>query len=234
MNLIHVDRRKRLKRPLGILLVSALYFAYPFINYWHFVSHYNVSIHEISFIMSKLNSIQLILLFVPFIISFGLFFIQKWGWYTFLIHSFALISFNIYALYKYKVLKNYISLAEVVIVTAICIYFLRKDISAPYMKLYPRGFRGEKRKPIQIPITIYLEKGMLAKETRDLSLAGFYVDWENSNLEINSAVKVNFRSEKNIYELNAGVVRIDENGVGFAFRNVSDEVETSLRKNFRL
>jgi hypothetical protein len=234
MNQVVKDRRMRLKRPLSILLVSGLCFLYPIINYWHFVNYYNVPLREFNFIMSKLNVMQIVLLFTPFIVAIGLYLVKKWGWYLFLIYSFFLISFNIYAIFKFKVLKNYLSLGEVVIVTILSIYFLRKDISAPYMKLYPRGFRGEKRTPIEVDIMLNMGSEKIQKKTRDLSQAGFYVDWEKCELTLNSSLQVSFSSKQRAYNVEVGVVRIDDMGVGFAFRNLTPSVERHLRKDFKL
>jgi hypothetical protein len=98
-------------------------------------------------------------------------------------------------------------------------FFLRKDISAPYFKLYPRGWRGENRKPIEIEVTID-GKGY---QTLDVSNTGIYVDWKNCEKELGDEVLIIFKPDSNLNssvlkETKAGVVRIDESGVGLAFR----------------
>lgn len=129
-----------------------------------------------------------------------------------------LILFNIYATIVNPIKFNFYSLFESTIIFLGAVYFLKKDISAPYLKMYPRGWRGEKRKPIQIQVCI----NGTDRLTKDISEAGFYVDWNDVPFEINAEVAVEIETERDKRLFVAGVVRKDMNGAGFAFRGLSD------------
>ena len=97
------------------------------------------------------------------------------------------------------------------------VFFLRKDISAPYFKLYPRGWRGEKRKPVELDVIIDDRK----YKTKDVSSNGVYVDWKDCDKELGDEIIIRFKQVDNNSlpkEAKVGIVRIDEVGVGLAFR----------------
>jgi hypothetical protein len=97
------------------------------------------------------------------------------------------------------------------------VFFLRKDISSPYFKLYPRGWRGEKREPVELDVIIDDRE----YKTKDVSSNGVYVDWKNCEKELGDEIIIRFKQPDNTMlptETKVGVVRIDESGVGLAFR----------------
>jgi len=96
------------------------------------------------------------------------------------------------------------------------VFILRKNISAPYFKLYPRGWRGEKRNPIELEVLLDDEEF----KTKDISPNGIYVDWKNCDKKLGDEVLLEFKKENSIIPrtTKAGIVRIDETGVGLAFR----------------
>ncbi|MBP7283043.1 MAG: PilZ domain-containing protein [Leptospiraceae bacterium] len=203
--------------PKTILSAGVFLIFYPIVNLFGIAFYYKN--FSLDFLSKNISIVQFILIFFPVIIGIGLIRIQKWAWYSFLIYAILLIGFNFYGAIKNPVLFNYISILEVIVVSFLIAYFLRKDISSPYFKLYPRGWRGEKRKPIQKNLLI----DNISKTTRDFSEAGFYVDWDNPNLELNSEVTVEIKNGSDKQKFPAGVVRIDSNGVGFAFRRLTKE-----------
>lgn len=204
-NTLTLDRRKRYKRPISIILIGSLLILYPFINIYNLMKYYHYSYIETHKLFLTLNPVQLLLLFFPWVSGIGLLLVKKWGWYLFLLNSFSLIIFNFYAIYLQPVSYNYRSLAEGLAVFGFSVFFLRRDISAPYMKVYPRGWRYEKRKPVIIDIAIDGKK----TKTRDISSAGLYADWEGEVYELNTEVDVSILSKENIaIELKAGVVEL--------------------------
>jgi hypothetical protein len=94
-----------------------------------------------------------------------------------------------------------------------------------YMATYGAGFcdkmRGEKREPIILDVQI---DGNNFK-TKDVSLNGVYIDWVDCDKELGDELilkfttKIRVHSDNNLTnEVKAGIVRIDNTGVGLAFR----------------
>lgn len=215
-----MERRKRIQRPKELIIISILLILSPVYNYILQLKMLGYGFNLIGFQNLKFNLIEYLFLFIPVVCGIGLYYIQKWAWYLFLIYSSILISFNLYSVILRPIKYNFYSLFESSIVLIGVIYFLRKDISAPYFKMFPRGFRGEKRKPIQIDLKVNNE----IKKTRDFTNSGFYVHWVKVNFQLNQEVEVELEDK---IKLKAGVVRIDyENdetfGVGFAFRSLKE------------
>lgn len=217
------DRRKRYKIPDSILASSILIMSLPILNLVEQVYHWNLGISNVFLFIQDLNILQLFFIFAPFLIGIGLLFVKKWAWYSLIIYLTILFLFDISQFISQTSLYNFGIILRTFVGAILLILFLRKDIQAPYFKLYPRGFRGEKRKPIhtrvKIENTIY--------ETRDVSERGIYVDWANCDKNLNEEIHLEFldignssnKSLKNIPKFTkASVVRIDEKGVGIAFR----------------
>lgn len=219
-------KRKRISRPKPLILAGVLFLILPFINY--LIISYQMKIDFLSPILflSTLKPLQLCLLFSPIVVGFGLLSVAKWGYFVFLIYSAILILHNIVFFAENPVLYNLAALMQTFFGTVAILYFIRKDISAPYMKMYPRGWRLEKRKPFILNVSIS-EKTM---QTRDMSISGFYVDWVDCPYHINDDVLVIFEVGSEKFRLEAGIVRIDDSGVGIAFRDMSKEIETRLEK----
>ena len=97
------------------------------------------------------------------------------------------------------------------------------------MAIHPRGWRLQKRKPIEIDVTIDNEN----KKTKDICKNGFYVNWINCEKEINQEVNVNFKLNDILFDLKGGIVRIDESGVGIAFRYLSNKEKHDLKHNLQ-
>lgn len=172
-----------------------------------------------------MNPLEFILFFSPIAIAYGLLKVKKWGWWYLLVYSVTLILYNLISFILLKDQYHGISLIQTIFTSALAIYFLKKDISAPYFKMYPRGWRGELRHPIATEIKI--NNRLIV--TRDLSFSGFYVESSDFTFDLNEEVKFTFLINEAL-QFAVGVVRIDPNGVGFAFRNLSNENISLLKE----
>ena len=96
------------------------------------------------------------------------------------------------------------------------VFILRKNISAPYFKLYPRGWRGKKRNPIEVNVVLDDKEF----KTKDISSNGIYLDWKDCDKNLGDEVVLEFKEDISLVPrtTKAGIVRIDETGVGLAFR----------------
>jgi len=213
------ERRKRVTIPKRVAALAIFLLVLPFANLAYLGYANEVSLKDFLKIPLRLSLFSNATFFLPFFVSIGLLSVTRFGWFSFLGYCGILFSQNIYSAIILPGLQNFGALFRTFVWMAVTIYFVRKDISAPYFKMYPRGWRLQKRNPIEMEVKINGE----TKKTRDVSSSGFYVNWENCNLELNREVDLEFETARKQLKLKAGVVRIDPVGVGFAFRNLSGE-----------
>ncbi|MCB1157003.1 MAG: hypothetical protein H7A25_23645 [Leptospiraceae bacterium] len=217
MNLM--DRRKRLKFPKMLLVSTFIFMLLPVTNYYLMKEHYSIATTNPIWLFKVMSPIGLFLFFLPFMIAIGLLRVKKWAWWLLLVYSIFLISYNFYSFLNIKDKFHLFNLLQTVFGLSVLVYFLKKDISAPYFKMYPRGWRGEKRYPIQIPFHL---EGFRAL-TKDLSVTGFYATIPNSSFIINQEVPIRMEFGTEVMNIKTGVVRIDPEGTGFAFRDLDKE-----------
>ena len=219
------NKRKRISRPKTLLFFGLFFLSIPIWNYFS-VAYYNqVPITAVKLVFKNFQVIEILILISSLIVGIGLLLVKRWGWYSFLVYAALFILYNLYTLISNPILYNIGAFVQTLLGFLAITYFLRKDISAPYFKLYPRGWRGEIRYPIQIAVKVNSD----TRTTRDFSETGFYVDWQNCDLNLNQEVQIEISKDKDIIHLVGGIVRIDENGVGIAFRKI-----TKLQNEFIL
>lgn len=215
------DRRKRIQIPKSILFAGILLLLFPFCNLIYLQFYYGKSFNEV---LGILDGISFVFLATSPIIGTGLLLVEKWAWWGLILFSFTLILFDASTLYANPDQIHIFSFGFTLIGFTILLFSLRKDISAPYFKLYPRGFRAERRNPVKIFVKI--DTWLLP--TKDVSETGVYVAWQNCNRSLGEEVMLAFEEmdglEKRLQDIllgtnKGGIVRIDPNGVGIAFRN---------------
>ncbi|HMY66914.1 MAG TPA: PilZ domain-containing protein, partial [Leptospiraceae bacterium] len=192
-------------------------------------SYYGIPLKNPEMLLSRLNWMQKFLLALPLLSGTGILLRSIWGYIVFLLNALLLTGFNIYALIHFPVRRNVFSLLEVILVTAVCLYLLRKNIGFGFIRR-EGGFRRASRK--EIPVEVEIVGGGMSVRllTEDLSRKGFSVKWENCPLEINSETNVRIQLSEGLFSVRAGAVRKDGSTVGFAFRGISSEVRTAIRK----
>lgn len=207
------DRRRRLKRPRRLILVSWLIILIPFLNYISLSRtlgiHYSLPIY----ILEHIPPTGRIFLLLPIFFGAGLLMVQRWAWWSLLLYTGGLTLYNIFTLIKNPVVYNISALVATAIFLGAAIFFLRRDISAPYFKLYPRGWRLQKRQPIQIAVLI----GDREYTTSDVSESGFYITgFDGTQMDLGTEFEVTLSDAKE--KKRAALVRSDSAGAGFAFR----------------
>lgn len=220
------NRRKREKQPRRIKIIAGIIIFLPIYNLLVMSYYYKISIIMIDKIFAQLTITQIVFIFFSIPVGVGLLVVKRWVWFLFLGYTTSLILYNVYGITQFPSKYNYFSLVETIFFSMIMFYFLRKDIYSPYKSLATRGWRRNRR--YQKEILIYIKN--TTKTTKNISMSGFYLDWENSNLKVNDSMRIKIEKENKFIEIEVGVVRIDETGVGFAYRNLSDENKKILRE----
>lgn len=208
--MIRRDRRKRIRRPFTLVILSLFLILEPLIQLIGLSIWKNVSVRMI---LKDMSLFQSILFFFPMLPGLGLYLVKKWGWFLFIGYSIFLIFFNLFAVFKNPSNYNYHALIETILISIMIIYFLRKDISPPYFKMYPRGWRGNKRTPVNKNVCI----NGIWTVTKDISETGFYAEWNGEEYSLGKELTIIFEDFPELKQI-AGVVRIDKNGIGLGFR----------------
>jgi PilZ domain len=221
-----MERRKRISRPLPVIVFGILFLILPIINYVNFAYHFQIPFQNVGEVLKTVDIIAVILAVVPFAVGIGILLVKRWGWFLFLFYSVLVLFYNAMVLLSDPTETNILTLIQSTIGFAAIFYFLKPDISAPYMKMYGRGWRFQVRKPVETDIAV----NDLKLRTRDLSPTGFYVEWLNCPYELNQGVNVTLIIEKKTLELKAGIVRLDSIGVGIAFRSMDAETTKTIKE----
>lgn len=224
-----LQRRRRVAVPKRVLVFGLIFILLPAANYIATCIRLKLDFAEWRGVLYALTWIEIILMIAPIAIGIGLLRVQKWGWQLLMLYAFLLTAHNMHRFIKRPVGRNTDALINSVIGLATAFYFLRRDISAPYMRMYPRGWRLQNRKPIQMIIRI----NGLSYLTRDVSLGGVYVSWSDCPLNINEQVVLEIPVSGETFTLSGGIVRIDEDGAGVAFREASDRFTEALSMQWR-
>ncbi len=211
------DRRKRIRRPWTLIVFGLFFLIWPFANYVVLARQFGIPLDMPLPVIQNLKWIQIALMVIPIPVGLGLLMVKKWAWWLFLIFSATLIIYNLVALISMPVLYNFWALAQAVISMSAVYYFTREDISAPFMKVYPRGWRLQKRTPVEIDVEI---NGMLMR-SKDVGSRGIYVMWHDCPSSPGDEVSIYFKLGAEPFQLHGGIVRVDPDGAGIAFRGTS-------------
>lgn len=222
-----MERRKRISRPIPIIVFGVLFLILPFINYVNFAYQFQIPFMNVMEVLKTVDIVAIFLAVIPFAVGIGILLVKRWGWFLFLGYSGMVLFYNSIVLISEPSELNILTLIQSFVGFSAIFYFLKPDISAPYMKMYGRGWRFQKRKPIEVEISIDGKK----LKTKDLSSTGFYVEWIEFPYELNQELKVSFPIDALTLELKAGVVRLDSLGAGVAFRAL-DNTTTRMIKDW--
>ncbi|MCR9145019.1 MAG: PilZ domain-containing protein [bacterium] len=223
------ERRRRVRRPLTLTLFGIAFLLMPLINYVAIALRAGIPVSDVAGVFARLNLFEIVLLFGSVPVAIGLLLVKKWGWWTFLAYACALIVYNatVFALQPFAGNLGAVLLALFGMLAVA--YIMRNDISAPYIKMYPRGWRLQKRKPLVFEIVA----DDIMRRTKDAHERGVYIEWPECSLEPGAEVTLAFRLNDNRYDLTGGVVRTDPEGVGVAFRDIDLNTLFSLRHDLR-
>ncbi len=223
------ERRRRIRRPWTLLFFGTAFLILPVVNYFGLTNQMKISPAMPLAVLKLLSTVELILLFAPIVVGIGLLSVKRWGWWLFLGYAAVLIVHNIFALVRAPGYYNAGALVETLLGVAAVIYFARRDVSAPYMRMYPRGWRLQKRKPIVMEVIV----DGIRRQTRDAGEMGMYVEWEDCYREPGEEVHLTFTLNGMEYKCRAGIVRVDEDGAGIAFRGVTRGFRRNVRNDLK-
>lgn len=225
------ERRRRLSRPVTLVVFGLAFLALPVINYFGVAYSLQYPPRFYRLVLAAMNPIEMALLVLPIPVGLGLLLVRKWGWYLLLAYGLLLSGYNLVVFALTLSRYNFGALATTLFGISAVAYFVRRDISAPFMKMYPRGWRLQKRLPVRVPLAV----GGRSLQSRDLSELGLYAEWPDFSGEVGDEVHVELSLADVVFKVRAGVARIDTGfGVGLAFRELTPTQEEDIRQALRV
>lgn len=221
------ERRRRIRRPIPLVLFGIGFLLLPVLNYLGMTNQLGLPPAQIKLSLAVLSPFELVLLFTPLLVGIGLLAVKRWGWWLFLGYSAILLGYNLFTLIKTPGWYNAMALGNTLLGVLAVVYFIRRDISAPYMRMYPRGWRLQRRKPVEVEVIV----DGIRRRSIDVSTAGIYVAWEDCYRSPGEEVHLTFVINGTEYKTRAGLVRIDEEGAGIAFRGTTATFRRNLSRD---
>ena len=173
---------------------------------------------------------------VAVIVGYGLWEMQRWSWYGFLVFQGLLLYENaiIGSEYAESHHRAFVFIASVLMQIIIGMRVAR-EIRVPYFFPKIRWWESNPRYRVSIPVSIQKENGeLILAEILDLSNSGCFIKLRPS-LEISQKIKLNFRAYSQILSLSGTVVWdamstvTHPKGVGVIFEYPPRDQRKSLR-----
>ena len=229
------EKRKDVVRPLNLTICGLVFFLIPIVNLgqlfipseyrfvlftvFPFLNSFSLTIehtavHHVTSGMEYLQMltfIDIILLILPMFVGFGILSMTQIGKWMFMIYSGGLILYNLSTFVFFPINYNFITLVNSLVLTFIVNHFLNKDILNPYNTDIHKKSWG------RMPFVNDAVVNGIPCTTRDISYSGTFVYLENSNLELEQEVIIQFKLKDKNYSLKGGVARIEKEGIGIEF-----------------
>jgi len=228
-----LERRRRQARPPLLLAFALFFLLMPIINYVGRVFYLQSSFGDWHRVTETFGWRSTTLLLLGPAVSLGLLWKHRAGWYLFLVYAPSLLLHNVLAMISAPGAFNIGALVQTAIAFAAIGYFLRKDTYAPLLADEPRGWRRNRRVTLNTAIEIANHE----YRTRDLNARSCFVLWQDCSLRPSSEVQVRLHLAERVFDLRAGVARVQPTGVALAFRDVppqqARELEQALAEALR-
>ncbi len=221
----HSPRRRRYDRPWSLWVFGLALLVSPIANYIAIARYYGLSVTAVGEVFSHLSFISKLLITLPVPLAIGILLVRRWAWWLFLVYAPLLVLHNLYAIYVNPSSFNTQALGGALFGTSLMIYFLRRDVFAPFLHTGKRGWRRASRKALTIDVHV---SGVTLK-SRDVSLSGVFVEWPDCPHTVNTGVTVVLQFPSGPLELNAGIVHVSAHGAGLAFRAMNKEAKQKLQ-----
>ena len=210
----HEGERPRFKRPKMLVAIAWVYILATPINI--LLVAFNFDAGDVYGLLLHFSLTGWLLLLTAPIIGIGLLALRRVAYFSFLIHAACLVAYNLFLAMDLSGPYYAGSLVRSVLGLFALAYFLRREVSSPYLNLVPRGWRHHRREHIRTGIHI----GDSRFVTSDLSSAGCFVPALSGSAP---GDRVNLKLETDVGQI-AGIglaTRVDSGGTGIQFVSFS-------------
>jgi len=220
----------QIKRPLLHHLIILGYFLAPVVNVLIFIK---MNDYPLWFVLDNFFRFfklfgGILIILMPFI-ALSLYVVNKYSFYVFLLHSLLVLLDNFIKIFSHFSMYQFGLLLGSIILFVAIYYILQKDFRAPYFQVLGRTFREKNR----VPIHHFISATLGTKKTRkipinDISPGGCYITEKFSNIYIGQKFDLEFNAQNFNFLTQAEIVRIDQNGFGVRFQNLTKELEKEI------
>lgn len=223
------DRRRRLAPPLLVTAVAIGFLLLPVANYVAHAIARGIPLGAVGRVIATFSGVAKVLWLTPIVVGIGLFTVSRWGYWAFLAYGVALVLYDAILLVRAPSVFNFGAIVQTVLVLGALTYFLRRDIYEPFLAPERRGFRRHARQRVALTGRI----DGVERRLVDLSAGGCLVEWPDCSRLPGGSVQLDLTFDEETLSLSCGVVRIDGNRVGLAFRNTDPDLRRRLRTMLR-
>lgn len=225
------DRRRRERRPIILSAIAFALVVMPFINLTWIVHRYNIPGDRVSLLWEILTLEQILFLLFMLPIGLGLYWVQRWAWFLFIIYSLALIGYNIAIFISHSSVYNLSATLSSFVLTLGVVYITSKDISGPFFHKRARrlGWRAAVRRPVSLIMTIAQSR----KKVVNVSSHGAYIKWQKPAVAVGDEIPVKLRIINDLFQIKAAVVRVEKDAVALAFRYVTKRDRLRLERKLK-
>lgn len=219
-----LGRKKNRKRPPGVVVYSVLIFLLP-LYYYSRAAGFELERMvnwEVTFRLMPLS--HYIISVCALVCFIGLFFVLRIGFFMFFIFCLSFIIFNLYLFFVSADIFNVESVLLAFFGVSAFTYFTSREHSAPYVRGRQRGWRSEVRR--QMPHTVTIN-GM-KRTILNINSRGMLVRWRNPELAMDEDVGCTISIMGDRFHIDGVVVRVVDDTVAFAFRNMDLKVRKDL------
>ncbi|GBF49486.1 type IV pilus assembly protein PilZ [Leptospira ryugenii] len=242
--------------PYPILVVSLLFVVIPLLNYFFTAALYDLSSLQSKQVFSRIQPLQYVLSILSLVIAYGLLAKKKFGYYLFLLFASILASYNVWMIAWISLGKKLflagvrlqgpeiiVNAVMTFVALAMIFYFLKREVSAPYLSSLNRGWRGGYRETHPVPFHWTNSDGEREGDgfTINISGSGALIPLvEHHFLKIGSEINLHLKLENEKREIvpisvKGEVVRLDQDeegtelaGVRFDFQAAQKDEEAEF------
>jgi len=218
------EKRKRFKKPLGIILFAFFYISFFLINFAFISLESRIPLAYWDTILENYTITEFIYSILAFITGISIISLTKIGRIVFLFLVPVLIIYKIIIFITESSIYNFNTVFQAFFAFVTIIYFTSKDIFKPFVDSNFRGWRNYLRRSLKIQIKL----GYLKAVTKNISCTGCLISLKNPSFVINREVIVDFNINRNKYSLMGGITRIDESGVAIGYRHLKKTIKKQL------
>jgi hypothetical protein len=219
-----VLRKSSKSTPRGVIFFTILFAIFPFIIYFFYSLQYEIPLLEPWKLILVMDPVSLVLIFLPFIVAFGIFKVQKWGLFLFFGYAAIFTGLHFYKAMLNPSKFNFATIGFVQLFFVAIFYFIREQVRKPFLDKSLRGFRVNER----IPLELEMQLNDSAYFTKEMSGGGAMLIWSNCELKEHQELQVTFHLGSKKYQMRAGIAWKSADYVGIAFRGQNKKSQKQL------
>ena len=199
------------KKPPPLVVIGAIYLLLPAFNVLSLMARFRVGL--VAALLHFPLAGHALMLAAP-VVAVGLFRVRRWAYFLFLGHAAVLLCYNLYFVLKYSHSYYWLSLFQTGCGIAVIGYFLRREVSAPYLSLVPRGWRHHLRQKVVCGAEVDGKRHL----TNDLSETGCFLVETGDALRLGQRLRLALETgaEARLH-LSGRVIRLGPEGCGVRF-----------------